>query len=239
MKQGGMWKKRVLALVLSAAMVVMPADISMAAESEAPVSAQNTVEEGQTEVQEQEGSGTEDYTGEVTAATAEEDRTESAETEKSTYVESTEAVEEEKSFGGESEESSMAEETAGEGITEAFSVNEEDSAETVSIEETMSVSEIEAEEEISKLEFSEDDIAHGEYIEGVNNIIWVIDANGNLTVEGTGDFSTKQDWDRAPWYEKCGEILSAKINVKNMTNASYMFYGCEDLVNVDLGNFDT
>ena len=71
------------------------------------------------------------------------------------------------------------------------------------------------------------------------NIKWNIDNNGKLTVEGTGDFSDSNDECRAPWFDSKDFIKFAVINVKGMTDASYMFYDCNNLVSIDFTNFDT
>ena len=81
------------------------------------------------------------------------------------------------------------------------------------------------------------------------NITWTIDKNGKLTVEGTGNFAppmTKDEEgyyeyadDRAPWYNYSSYIKSAEINVKGMTDASYMFCACTNLTSIDLSGFDT
>lgn len=72
-----------------------------------------------------------------------------------------------------------------------------------------------------------------------SDISWVIDADGKLTVEGTGNFSDSTDEDRAPWFGNRLDIKSAEIDVTGMTDASYMFYRCINLSNINLKNFDT
>ena len=72
----------------------------------------------------------------------------------------------------------------------------------------------------------------------------MIDADGKLTVEGTGDFAPPSDNNalndkRAPWYTKRIEIKTAEINVQGMTDASYMFDAHTNLTSVDFRNFDT
>ncbi|MBD5486824.1 MAG: BspA family leucine-rich repeat surface protein [Lachnospiraceae bacterium] len=89
---------------------------------------------------------------------------------------------------------------------------------------------------------SDTDIASGQYTENGSNIVWVIDANGKLTVEGTGDFAVSSrnlDNPRTPWYSNAASIKSAEINVTGMTDASFMFYNCVNLTSLDLSNFDT
>ena len=82
---------------------------------------------------------------------------------------------------------------------------------------------------------SVDDIAGGTF----ENVRWRIDRDGKLIVEGTGDFANSNSTNRAPWFTNRTFIKSAEINLKGTTNAAYMFYGCENLVNVDLSKFDT
>lgn len=85
----------------------------------------------------------------------------------------------------------------------------------------------------------EGDIAGGSY----GDLIWFIDKNGRLTVEGTGEFApvgAKEGDRRAPWHPYAQtDIKSAKIKVTGMTDASYMFYGCDSLKEVDLEEFET
>ena len=78
-------------------------------------------------------------------------------------------------------------------------------------------------------------IASGTY----KNITWVIDAEGNLTVEGTGDFSALKGEKRAPWYDYRTQIYSVVVRVTEMIDASYMFSGCSGLTSLDLSGFDT
>ncbi len=81
----------------------------------------------------------------------------------------------------------------------------------------------------------------GEYKENGNDITWVIDADGKLTVEGTGEFAASYNYnsDRAPWYEYRDKVKTAEVNVTEMKNAFYMFYGCSNLTSLDLSKFDT
>ena len=77
-----------------------------------------------------------------------------------------------------------------------------------------------------------DDIACGTD----KNITWRIDADGKLTVEGTGEFSGS---DLKPWYSEREKIKSAVVRVTGLKNAGYMFYHCNEMVSVDLSGFDT
>ena len=82
---------------------------------------------------------------------------------------------------------------------------------------------------------SDENIASGSY----ENITWVIDANGKLTVEGTGEISNLTGYNRAPWHKYVDYIKLAEVNVTDMTDASYLFSDCKGLLNVDISNFDT
>ncbi len=104
-------------------------------------------------------------------------------------------------------------------------------------EESIEIEEVvckEAEERLALMS-SEDDIASG--VDG--DIAWVINANGKLTVEGTGDFSEGTGESRIPWYSNLKSVISAEVNVTGMTDASYLFEGCRNLTDVDMSGFDT
>lgn len=91
--------------------------------------------------------------------------------------------------------------------------------------------------EIKKIEETPepDDIASGSY----GNITWIIDANGKLTITGNGEFSGETGTERAPWYSNKDSILSAEASVESITNLSYMFYGCKNLISVNLSGLNT
>lgn len=143
-----------------------------------------------------------------------------------------------------SEETTVVEET-----TEAM-MTESETEETMSesMEGTVDETETETESEIAMetvteeihattITTSDTDIASGTY----ENITWVVDKNGHLTVEGTGEFAPIEDslnFKRAPWSGVASEITSAEVNVTGMTDASAMFSGTK-LTKLDLSNFDT
>ena len=106
----------------------------------------------------------------------------------------------------------------------------EEQKETLVTEESTLESEEETETE-QVLKVSEDDIASGTS----GNITWVIDVNGNLTVEGTGDFSDS----KIPWNGYTDKIITAKIDVVGMTDSSGMFLGCSNLASLDVSGLDT
>ena len=92
-------------------------------------------------------------------------------------------------------------------------------------------------EERNAVEESSDFIASGSY----ENITWVLDKDGNLTIKGTGEFAAIDDTSnkRAPWSNYYESIKTASVNVEGMTNASYMFYCCSNLTELDLSGFNT
>jgi len=127
-----------------------------------------------------------------------------------------------------------------ESVSENVETVETELVETETVAEDISESEIEETETQVVLD-ADGNIASGEIDNYDGHIIWTIDADGNLFVTGTGDFSwpTGSGYSRAPWYEYRGMIKSAKINVAEMIDASYMFYECSNMTNVDLSSFDT
>ncbi len=134
-------------------------------------------------------------------------------------------------------------ETETESMTEMESVTEE--VETITETETEAVTEeVKITETENRLTFSDTDIAHGEYKENGSDITWVIDKDGKLTVEGTGDFIEKKI-PSFTGYEPCwsvankSSIKSAVINVKGMTIAHSLFSECTNLTSVDLSGLDT
>ncbi len=90
---------------------------------------------------------------------------------------------------------------------------------------------------------AEGNIASGEINEKYGHIKWVIDSEGTLTVTGTGDVAPSSKYINsaryAPWYDYRESIVNAKIKVSGMKDASYLFYGLDKLVNLDLSGFDT
>ena len=118
--------------------------------------------------------------------------------------------------------------------------NYEAKSTTKSNDESNHMSETEeSETENYELEASNNIIAGGVIDEDYGHITWEIDQNGKLTVKGTGDFSASDKHDRAPWYENNKDIISAKVELTELTNASYMFYECRNLTDIDLSGCDT
>ncbi len=88
-------------------------------------------------------------------------------------------------------------------------------------------------EEDMNLVMSEDDIASG--VNG--NVTWVLNADGKLTVTGTGKI--KPYYSSAPWYDVRDSIVSAEVQVTGTTDAANLFRDCSNLVSIDLSGFDT
>lgn len=79
---------------------------------------------------------------------------------------------------------------------------------------------------------------------------WSIDSDGLLTISGTGNYTGKKFelksglnsfyMDTLPqWYEYKDAIKSAVVKVSAITRTDKMFYGCSNMVSIDLGGFDT
>lgn len=103
---------------------------------------------------------------------------------------------------------------------------------------------VDEEAENQELVTSPDVIASGVIDEDYGYIVWKVDAEGKLTVEGTGDFSEPGYYNslgRAPWHSDTilTSITSAEIDITGLTDASYMFSECQNLKSVDLSNLKT
>ena len=83
-------------------------------------------------------------------------------------------------------------------------------------------------------------VAVGDIASGVDgNITWVIDADGKLTVTGTGDLTRNSYGYPVAWYRYREQITSAEISVTGMTNASMLFADCANMVSIDVSGFVT
>ncbi len=102
----------------------------------------------------------------------------------------------------------------------------------ISVQEVESSEMFEEEIEDAAAGVEREDIAGGTD----KNITWRIDADGKLTVEGTGEFSGS---DLKPWYSEREKIKSAVVRVTGLKDAGYMFYHCDEMISVDLSGFDT
>lgn len=110
------------------------------------------------------------------------------------------------------------------------SVSENDPEEQ---EPSVSENDMEVLGEVRALAVPADAIAYGSY----KDVTWVIDADGKLTVEGSGDFC--EYGGIRPWYGNKNKIKSAVIKLKNTTSTQEMFSGCSNLTEIDMSEFDT
>ncbi len=131
-------------------------------------------------------------------------------------------------------------ETTTEHLTQAEGASENAEISETEMTETAEISESETQETETQVVLDADgNIASGVIDEDYGHITWVIDADGKLTVTGTGDFAEYPGRTKAPWYGYHDRIASAKINIADMTSASCMFYECYNITAVDLSGFDT
>ncbi len=93
-------------------------------------------------------------------------------------------------------------------------------------------------QEIAKsMEHTDKSLAASDYIAGglVNEVRWLLDKNGKLTVEGRGEFERGG----TPWYPYHDKILTAEIILTDVEDISELFEDCENLTSVDLSGLDT
>ncbi|MCM1267475.1 MAG: BspA family leucine-rich repeat surface protein [Bacteroidales bacterium] len=89
---------------------------------------------------------------------------------------------------------------------------------------------------INRNKIHEEDVVGGSF----RDIIWFIDTERKLTVQGTGEFaSDNNNANRGPWWDYRNDFDFAEVDVTGMTNASGMFGGCDELKGVDFSKFDT
>lgn len=66
---------------------------------------------------------------------------------------------------------------------------------------------------------------------------WSIDSNGLLIISGVGDWGS-EDGVMPKWSNYSDKIISASVNVKDITNTSSMFGDCNKLEEIDLSDMD-
>lgn len=179
--------------------------------------------------------------GELQGTSVEESATEEG-TQETEFVEDTSETETEEIKSP--EEDNATEHTTEPVVTEKNTEDEPTTTETENIDVSATETETETEEALNlELFTSDDDIASGSINETYGHIIWVIDKNGKLTVEGSGDFAPSVSGiaspARIPWYNYRTYIKSAKVNMTGMTDATYLFLQCSNLTSLDLSGFDT
>ncbi len=123
------------------------------------------------------------------------------------------------------------------GAPEEDEAPEEEERDSVS-DNSVSENDMEVMGEVRALAVPADAIASGTY----ENITWVIDADGKLTVEGTGNYGESRRENnitpKAPWLKYADSIVSAEIAVSGITDVYRMFYLCKNLQSVDLSKSD-
>ena len=237
MKKMSKHAKKALCIALSAAMLFTSTGMTVFAEES--VQAEETQQEFQVEETSTDEISVEE---EITKEAPVEDEV----TEEAPVKEETAKQEEseEEDFIEEAEESALIEKEFDENVvTEEQTDNEDASAEesltekleVVSTEDDVDAEETEVSENELKLAFSETDIAHGTS----NNITWVINQDGHLTIEGTGDWERDNNSYYPAWHTYAESVKTAEVNVKGIKNAAWLFYGCKNLKSVDLSRFDT
>lgn len=127
------------------------------------------------------------------------------------------------------------------GAPEEDEAPEEEERDSVS-DNSVSENTLEEQEEMRALAVPADAVDSGAY----ENITWVVDADGKLTVEGTGDFASigggSSARPRGPWctnFNTKSKIKTAEIKVTKMKDASWMFSGCYNLTKISFTGSDT
>lgn len=70
-----------------------------------------------------------------------------------------------------------------------------------------------------------------------NGIIWSLDSNGKLMLDGSPkDYGSVSS---TPWWIYSDSIVSAEVKGSGWKSASNLFLGCSNLVQVDMSNWDT
>ena len=215
-------------------------------------SVEETTSVGKTETQTAEPGQAETQTAETAESSSVEERFTETDAEGPTETITSETTTETEAVPDKETETVEKSETVTENTTETETETEMESVteETETVTENMTETETETETETAteevkvneaenRLAFSDTDIAHGEYKEDGNDITWVIDENGKLTVEGTGNCVKRSFFGYRPCWTNSDSIKSAVINVEGMTIAAGMFYWCRNLVSVDLSGLDT
>lgn len=62
------------------------------------------------------------------------------------------------------------------------------------------------------------------------NLIWVLDDEGTLTISGTGNMEDYYSWSTKPWLEKSVKTIIINEGVTNI--GEYAFYGCRSLASI-------
>ena len=69
-----------------------------------------------------------------------------------------------------------------------------------------------------------------------DNLTWKLDANGVLTISGTGEMANWTSYSPAPWYEYKQSIKSVVFNYGVTSIGEYALYECADLISIEMPN---
>ena len=69
-----------------------------------------------------------------------------------------------------------------------------------------------------------------------DNLTWKLDANGVLTISGTGEMANWTSYSPAPWYEYKQSIKSVVFNSGVTSIGEYALYECADLISIEMPN---
>lgn len=235
MRRKKFWEKRILAVLLSAAVTFASADTRvLAAETEIAeevdsTDVEHTVDDdGDAEESKSDNPTVETETGYVSEESGNLSETE---TQEMTEVQNTEA---ENSSEHEDIDESEIESSLPETSTTGAEENE------LLVETRLAVETDKSRAEAEQRMADGDEIASGQ----INDISWKIDKTGKLIVEGEGDcfandLKVMLPGEAWPWHKHKDAIISAEVRVSGMTDSSYMFENCTNLTMVDFGGFET
>lgn len=140
----------------------------------------------------------------------------------------------------ESESEDNREETEDFSEEETYEETVESGEEQTDVEDTVEDTITENSDEVIAIE---DCNAEGNIASGTsNNVTWVIDEGGKLTISGTGDWKREGEGETpkfAPWYAYCEQIKAVEVKLSDATNLSNMFYRCENVTSFNFSDFDT
>ena len=66
------------------------------------------------------------------------------------------------------------------------------------------------------------------------DVIWMLDDDGVLTISGTGDMADYTLEEKAPWYDRKDDIVSVNIESGVTSIGEYAFYECTNITNIEL-----
>jgi len=67
-----------------------------------------------------------------------------------------------------------------------------------------------------------------------DNLIWMYDESGKLTISGTGAMTNYREYGAAPWFSKCSSVKTIVIGDGVTSIGNYAFYGCYNVTSVTM-----